>query len=110
MIIPVRSHKQDLGLKTSMILQDFVCKITTDFGTISGELMPDKSCMMFCDGLCKILQDLTRTVIALSIHKSETSCNDLKRRDFKIWFTRLLQILELYQARSCLINFVHGEL
>ena len=42
-----------------MILQDFVCKITTDFGTISGEFMPDKSCMTFCDGLCKILQDLS---------------------------------------------------
>ena len=58
MIVPVRSHEQDLGLKTSMILQDFVCKIT-DFGTISGEIMPDKSCMTFCDGLCKILQDLS---------------------------------------------------
>ena len=42
-----------------MILQDFVCKITTDFGTISGKIMPDKSCMTFCDGLCKILQDLS---------------------------------------------------
>ena len=59
MIIPARSHKQDLGLKTSMTLQDFVCKITTDFGTISGEIMPDKSCMTSCDGLCKILQDLS---------------------------------------------------
>ena len=58
MITPVRSHKQDI-LKTSMILQDFVCKITTDFGTISGEIMPDESCMTFCDGLCKILQDLS---------------------------------------------------
>ena len=58
MIIPVRSHiKQDLELKTSIIFQDFVCLITTDF--ISGELMPDKSCMTFCDGLCKILQDLS---------------------------------------------------
>ena len=43
MTIPVRSHKQDLGLKTSMILQDFVCLITTDFGTTSGEIMPDES-------------------------------------------------------------------
>ena len=59
MIIPVKSQNQDLGLKTSMILQDFVCKITTDFGTITGEIMPDKSCMTFCDGLCKILQDLS---------------------------------------------------
>ena len=41
MIIPVRSHKQDLGLKPSMILRSFMCKITTDFGTISGEIMPD---------------------------------------------------------------------
>ena len=38
MTIPVRSHKQDLGLK-----QDFVCLITTDFGTTSGEIMPDES-------------------------------------------------------------------
>ena len=30
-----------------MILQDFVCKITSDFGTISGEIMPDKSYMTF---------------------------------------------------------------
>ena len=59
MIIPVKSQNQDLGLKTSMILQDFVCKITTDFGTITGEIMPDKSCMTFCDGLRKILQDLS---------------------------------------------------
>ena len=38
MIIPVRSHK--LGLKTTMILHDFVCKIT--IRTISGEIMPDE--------------------------------------------------------------------
>ena len=70
MIIPVRSHEQDLGLKTSMILQDFVCKITTDFGTISGEIMPDKSCMTFCDGLCKILQDLSGKTLPDIVPKS----------------------------------------
>ena len=42
-----------------MILQDFVCTITTDFETTSGEIMPDKSCMTFCDGL---MQDLTRFI------------------------------------------------
>ena len=30
-----------------------------DFGTICGEIMRDETCMTFCDGLCKILQDLS---------------------------------------------------
>ena len=74
-IIPVRSHKQDLGLKTSMILQDFVCKITTDFGTISGEIMPDKSCKNFYDGLCKILQDLSGKISPDMGYSSKICCD-----------------------------------
>ena len=38
-----RTFLQVLESIRSMILQDLACKITTDFGTISGEIMPDES-------------------------------------------------------------------
>ena len=42
-IKPKKKFLQDLETVRSMILQDLACKITTDFGTISGEIMPDQS-------------------------------------------------------------------
>ena len=47
-------------------------------------------------------EDITKTVIAISIN----ILHDLKRRGFKIFCIRSLQ---LYQARSYLINLVHGD-
>ena len=38
---PKKKFLQDLETIRSMILQDLACKITTDFGTISREIMPE---------------------------------------------------------------------
>ena len=38
---PKKKFLQDLETIRSMILQDHACKITTDFGTISREIMPE---------------------------------------------------------------------
>ena len=42
-VVPKKKFLQDLETIRSMILQDLACKITIDFGTISGEIMPDES-------------------------------------------------------------------
>ena len=38
---PKKKFLQDLETIRSMTLQDLVCKITTNFETISGEIMPE---------------------------------------------------------------------
>ena len=68
--------------------------------------MPDKSCMTFCDGLCKILQDLSSKTSPDTL--CDLACKNVQDHGRKILHNLSDKILEftmnkIYLARSGLI-------
>ena len=72
-----------------MILHILTCKITTDFGTISGEVLPH-SCKILQSPSQKFMQDLSGMISP-----------DIVPKSVVILHTKCCKIIEVFNPRSC---------